>query len=111
MRNVSDIGRAFAEIWRVARPGGIVACLEVAHPRNLLLRLGHRLYFEQVVPRLTALLGGDPTAYTYLPQSARAFPEPPALARIMEAAGWSEVRYTLLGMGAVAVHTATKKVE
>ena len=108
MRNVSDIGQAFAEIWRVARPGGVVACLEVARPRNPLLRLGHRLYFEHVVPRLTALLGGDPTAYTYLPQSARAFPEPPALARIMEAAGWGEVRYTLLGMGAVAVHTAIK---
>lgn len=108
MRNVSDIGQAFAEMLRVARPGGVVACLEVARPRNLLLRLGHRLYFEQVVPRLTALLGGDATAYTYLPQSARAFPEPSALAQIIEAAGWSEVRYKLLGMGAVAVHTAIK---
>ena len=48
------------------------------------------------------------TAYTYLPQSARAFPEPPVLARIIEAAGWSEVRYKLLGMGAVAVHMAIK---
>lgn len=109
MRNVSDIGQAFAEIWRVARPGGVVACLEVARPRNPLLRLGHRIYFEQVVPRLTALLGGDATAYTYLPQSARAFPEPPELARIMERAGWSEVRYRLLGLGAVAVHTAIKR--
>ena len=108
MRNVSDIGQAFAEIRRVARPGGVVVCLEVARPRNPLLRFGHRLYFEQVVPRLTALLGGDPTAYTYLPQSARAFPEPPVLARIIEAAGWSEVRYELLGMGAVAVHMAIK---
>lgn len=108
MRNVSDIGQAFAELWRVARPGGVMACLEVARPRNTLLRLGHRLYFEQVVPRLTTLLGADATAYSYLPQSARAFPEPPALARIIEAAGWREVRYTLLGMGAVAVHTARK---
>jgi demethylmenaquinone methyltransferase/2-methoxy-6-polyprenyl-1,4-benzoquinol methylase len=108
MRNVSDIGQAFAELWRVARPGGVMACLEVARPRNPLLRLGHRLYFEQVVPRLTALLGADATAYAYLPQSARAFPDPPALAQIMEAAGWREVRYTLLGMGAVAVHTARK---
>jgi demethylmenaquinone methyltransferase/2-methoxy-6-polyprenyl-1,4-benzoquinol methylase len=108
MRNVSDIGQAFAEMWRVARPGGVVVCLEVARPRNPLLRLGHRIYFEQVVPRLTALLGGDPTAYTYLPQSARAFPDQPTLARIMEATGWREVRYTLLGLGAVAVHTAIK---
>jgi demethylmenaquinone methyltransferase/2-methoxy-6-polyprenyl-1,4-benzoquinol methylase len=109
MRNVSDIGQAFREIWRVARSGGAVACLEVARPRNSLLRLGHRIYFEQVVPRLTALLGGDATAYTYLPQSARAFPAPEALARIMQEAGWSEVRYKLLGFGAVAVHMAIKK--
>ena len=108
MRNVSDIGQAFHEMWRVARPGCVVACLEVARPRNPLLRLGHRVYFEQIVPRITTLLGGDPTAYTYLPQSARAFPAPDALARIMQAAGWNEVRYKLLGLGAVAVHTAIK---
>jgi demethylmenaquinone methyltransferase/2-methoxy-6-polyprenyl-1,4-benzoquinol methylase len=108
MRNVTDIGAAFHEMWRVARPGCGLACLEVARPRQALLRLGHRVYFEQVVPRLTSLLGGDRAAYTYLPQSARAFPEPPALARIMQEAGWREVRYTLLGMGAVALHTALK---
>jgi demethylmenaquinone methyltransferase/2-methoxy-6-polyprenyl-1,4-benzoquinol methylase len=109
MRNVSDIGQAFREMWRVARPGGVVACLEVARPRNPLLRLGHRIYFERVVPRLTALLGADAAAYTYLPQSARAFPAPDALARIMQEAGWCEVRYKLLGLGAVAVHTAIKR--
>ena len=108
MRNVADIGAAFREMYRVARPGCAIACLEVARPRNPLLRLGHRVYFEQVVPRITSLLGGDATAYTYLPQSARAFPLPGALAHIMQAAGWSEVRYKLLGMGAVAVHTAIK---
>ncbi len=108
MRNVADIGQAFHEMWRVARPGCLLACLEVARPRNPLLRLGHRIYFEQMVPRLTALLGADPTAYTYLPQSARAFPPPDALAQIMRAAGWGEVRYKLLSMGAVAVHTAIK---
>jgi demethylmenaquinone methyltransferase/2-methoxy-6-polyprenyl-1,4-benzoquinol methylase len=108
MRNVVDIGQAFREMYRVARLGCVVACLEVARPSNPLLRLGHRIYFEQVVPRITALLGGDPTAYTYLPQSARAFPPPEALARIMQEAGWSEVRFSLLGMGAVAVHTALK---
>lgn len=108
MRNVTDIAQAFREMYRVARPGCVLACLEVARPRNPLLRLGHRLYFEQVVPRITALLGGDATAYTYLPQSARAFPLPDALAAIMRAAGWREVRYTLLGMGAVAVHTGVR---
>ncbi|HNP70046.1 MAG TPA: ubiquinone/menaquinone biosynthesis methyltransferase [Kouleothrix sp.] len=109
MRNVVDIEQAFREMARVARPGCALVCLEVARPNNPLLRLGHRIYFEQIVPRITRLLGGDPTAYTYLPQSARAFPPPDTLVRIMQQAGWSEVRYALLGMGAVAVHTAFKQ--
>jgi demethylmenaquinone methyltransferase/2-methoxy-6-polyprenyl-1,4-benzoquinol methylase len=108
MRNVTDIGGAFREMWRVARPGCVLACLEVARPRSALLRLGHRLYFERVVPLLARALGADTTAYTYLPQSARAFPPPDALARIMQEAGWEHVRYTLLGLGAAAVHTGMK---
>ncbi len=109
MRNVTDITAAFGEMWRVARPGCLVACLEVARPRSRLLQLGHRMYFERVVPLLARALGADPTAYTYLPQSARAFPDPDTLAHMMQDAGWSEVRYTLLGMGAVAVHIARKR--
>jgi demethylmenaquinone methyltransferase/2-methoxy-6-polyprenyl-1,4-benzoquinol methylase len=108
MRNVADIGAAMREIWRVARPGGVLACLEVARPRQGLLRLGHRLYFEGVVPLLGWLLSGDRTAYSYLPQSARAFPAPDALARIMTDAGWKHVRYRLYALGAVAVHTGVK---
>jgi demethylmenaquinone methyltransferase / 2-methoxy-6-polyprenyl-1,4-benzoquinol methylase len=108
LRNVTDIRGASREIWRVARPGCVLACLEVARPRSRLLRLGHRIYFERVVPLLARALGADATAYTYLPQSARAFPPPEALARIMRDVGWASVRYTLLGLGAVAVHTGIK---
>ncbi len=108
MRNVTDIAQAFAEMHRVARPGGVVACLEVARPRNPLVRLGHRLYFEGVVPIIGQLLGGDRRAYTYLPQSARAFPSPEALAKIMAEAGWRDVTFRLYGLGAVAIHVGTK---
>ncbi|HEU5015796.1 MAG TPA: ubiquinone/menaquinone biosynthesis methyltransferase [Roseiflexaceae bacterium] len=108
MRNVTDIRAAFREMWRVARPGALLACLEVARPHNPLLRAGHAAYFERVVPLLARAFGGDATAYTYLPQSARTFPSPDALAALMREAGWADVRYTLLGLGAVALHTARK---
>lgn len=108
MRNVANIGQAFAEMYRVARPGGIVACLEVARPRSPLIRLGHRLYFEGVVPWIGQLLGGDRRAYTYLPQSARAFPPPAELATLMRAAGWQLVNYRLYSLGAVAIHVGAR---
>jgi demethylmenaquinone methyltransferase/2-methoxy-6-polyprenyl-1,4-benzoquinol methylase len=110
MRNVTNISAAFREMWRVGRPGCLVACLEVARPSNPLIRLGHRIYFGYVVPLLARALGADPTAYTYLPQSARAFPPPATLARIMQDTGWRQVQYTLLGLGAVAVHVGIKPI-
>ena len=108
MRNVVDIGAAFAEMYRVARPAAVVACLEVARPRNALLRLGHAIYFQRIVPLIAPALGADATAYTYLPRSAQQFPPPDALAQIMQDAGWQSVRYQLLGMGAVALHIGRK---
>ncbi|PDV97570.1 ubiquinone/menaquinone biosynthesis methyltransferase [Candidatus Chloroploca asiatica] len=108
MRNVTDIRQAFAEMHRVARPGAMVACLEVARPRNPVIRLGHRLYFEGVVPWIGQLLGGDRRAYTYLPQSARAFPSPERLADLMREAGWNYVAYRLYGLGAVAIHVGAR---
>jgi demethylmenaquinone methyltransferase/2-methoxy-6-polyprenyl-1,4-benzoquinol methylase len=108
MRNVTDIAQAFREMHRVARPGATMACLEVARPRNPLVRLGHRVYFEGVVPWIGQLLGGDRRAYTYLPQSARAFPSPERLAVIMREAGWAHVSYSLVGLGAAAIHVGAK---
>ncbi len=108
MRNVTDIGQAFREMWRVAVPGAALACLEVARPQQPWLRLGHRIYFEGLVPRLGGWLGSDRQAYRYLPQSARAFPAPSVLARIIAQAGWQSVRYRRLSMGAVAIHVAIK---
>ena len=46
--------------------------------------------------------------YSYLPSSVTVFPNAPALKRIMEAAGWRDVRYYYLLGGVVAVHVGTK---
>jgi len=109
LRNVADLLGALREMHRVTRPGGRLACLEVARPRAPLLRLAHRIYFTRVVPLIGALVGRNMEAYTYLPQSAEAFPPPEHLRDLLAAAGWRKVRYRLLGLGAVAVHVAERQ--
>ena len=108
LRNVADLPAALRELYRVTRPGRRMACLEVARPAQPLVRLLHRIYFNQVVPLIGGVVGGNRTAYTYLPQSAAQFPAPDDLCELLRAAGWRRPRYRLLGLGAVAVHTAEK---
>ncbi len=108
MRNVTDIERAFREMWRVTKPGGRVVCLEVAKPDFPLVRSLHQMYFNHLVPLLGRIITGNGEAYRYLPESARNFPPPPALKTIMEHAGLRDVSFRRLSLGAVAVHTGAK---
>ncbi len=107
IRNVSDVGRAFAEIRRVVKPGGRVACLELtqAPPSPLAPLFG--LYFGRVVPVVGKLVAGDAAAYTYLPQSVAAFLRPQEVAAEMSRAGLRDVRWKRLGFGTVTLHVGT----
>ncbi len=109
IRNVVDIDTTFRELYRITKPGGKLAILEVARPRLALVRWGHRLYFERIMPVLAGALGADPVAYRYLPESSRVFPDPPVLADMLRAAGWQQVTYRLLPPNAVALHVAVKE--
>jgi demethylmenaquinone methyltransferase / 2-methoxy-6-polyprenyl-1,4-benzoquinol methylase len=111
MRNVTDIERAFREMCRVTKPGGRVVCLEVAKPPLPPVRWLHGFYFRRVVPLIGRIVTGQREAYTYLPESARNFPPPPALAAIMVRAGLHDIRYRHLSLGAVAVHVGTKLID
>jgi demethylmenaquinone methyltransferase / 2-methoxy-6-polyprenyl-1,4-benzoquinol methylase len=108
MRNVTDIEQAFREMCRVVKPGKRVVCLEVARPKFAPVRWGHQIYFNRIVPVIGRLISGHREAYTYLPESARNFPPPNELKKIMEQAGLKNIRYHLHGFGAVAIHVGEK---
>lgn len=108
LRNVTDVPRALAEMHRVLRPGGRMACLEITKPRIPLLAAGFYAYFEHVVPLIGALLNGSREAYTYLPSSLRPFPDAPALRQMMLQAGFRRVHVRLLNVGTIAVHVGDR---
>lgn len=111
VRNLSDILAGFREMRRVTRPGGRVVCLEMSHPYNPIFNWGFHLYFDRLVPVLGRLIGKSFDAYSYLPSSVVSHPDASALKRIMQDAGWHDVRYYYLLGGVVAVHVATNPVE
>lgn len=107
VRNLSDIPAGFREMRRVTRPGGRVVCLEMSHPYNPIFNWGFHLYFDRLVPLVGKLVGKNFDAYSYLPSSVVSHPDAPALKRLMEGAGWRDVRYYYLLGGVVAAHVAT----
>jgi demethylmenaquinone methyltransferase/2-methoxy-6-polyprenyl-1,4-benzoquinol methylase len=109
LRNVTDIPAAFAEIARVTRPGGRVACLEIAKPRTPLFRHLFAIYFYRLVPIVGEWITGERLAYTYLPHSLTAFLTPDEIVEVMRRTGWREARYRRLMLGTVAVHVGVRE--
>lgn len=111
IRNVDRPARAFAEIFRVLKPGSPLVCLEFSKPVSGWLRCGYNFYSNTLLPWIGTVVAHDRTGvYRYLPASIREFPDQERLAAMLEAAGFSPVRYTNLTGGIVAIHVGTKPV-
>ena len=110
MRNVVDIGQTLAEQKRVLKPGGRIVILDTSPPPDSLLKPLILLHLRCGIPLIGRVIGGKQAsdAYRYLPESTAAFKTPLELARLVEAAGFTDVRYKSLMFGSMAVHWAVK---
>jgi demethylmenaquinone methyltransferase/2-methoxy-6-polyprenyl-1,4-benzoquinol methylase len=104
VRNFADLDRGLRELTRVLRPGGKLVVLEFTKPRRPPFSTFYSLWFDRLAPVL-GRLSDDPEAYAYLTESLNTFPGPHGLAEKMDAAGLSQIRYTVLAGGIVTIHS------
>jgi demethylmenaquinone methyltransferase/2-methoxy-6-polyprenyl-1,4-benzoquinol methylase len=108
VRNLADVDAGLGEAARVLRPGARFVVLDFATPRFAPLRAAYLFYFRRVLPAIGRAVSKHRDAYTYLPESVLAFPEPEALAARLAAAGFSRVRVERLTGGICAVIHGTR---
>lgn len=107
-RNLANYKDGIEEMLRVLKPGGVAAILEFSQPTNRPFAAAYSFFSTHVLPRVGGMISGSSEAYSYLPESIGKFPGADGLADQLRAAGFTEVKFERMVMGAVALHLATK---
>ncbi|MEU7607427.1 demethylmenaquinone methyltransferase [Streptomyces sp. NPDC040724] len=108
LRNVQDTDAALRELYRVTKPGGQVVICEFSQPTWAPFRTVYTEYLMRALPPVARAVSSNPDAYVYLAESIREWPDQPALAALLQKAGWSKVAWRNLSGGIVALHRGTK---
>ncbi len=108
IRNFEELDKGLREMCRVLRRGGHLVILELTVPEHTPMKQLYALYSRIVIPTIGKLLSKDRSAYTYLPQSIKAFPQGEVMANAIRKAGFSHVRFERLTFGICTLYIATK---
>ena len=107
LRNVVSLGGFFRELGRIVRPSGRIVLLDASEPDNRLVRAGHGLYFNRVVPMIGGTLSNK-TAYSYLPKSMAYLPPPAEMLSMLREAGFHDAERRQLSGGITQLFVGTR---
>ncbi|MDI2589122.1 MULTISPECIES: demethylmenaquinone methyltransferase [unclassified Psychrobacillus] len=109
LRNVPDYKQVLSEMNRVAKPGGMIVCLETSQPDSKIFNAGFRFYFRYIMPLFGKLFAKSYKEYSWLQESAKDFPNRAELKKLFEQVGMKNVTSKPYSGGAAARHIGFKK--
>ncbi len=110
LRHLADVNVAFAEFFRVLRPGGRLCLLEITAPRHRIGRLIMRLYMRTLVPMLTRIATGREQSrllWQYYWDTIDACVSPETLLNALREAGFVDAQRNV-ELGIFSEYTAIK---
>ena len=87
VRNFENLQKGLTDMFRVTKPGGYCLILEFSNPRKFPMKQLYTFYSKYCLPFLGKMISKDPSAYTYLPESVKAFPDGPEFIHIFKSVG------------------------
>jgi demethylmenaquinone methyltransferase/2-methoxy-6-polyprenyl-1,4-benzoquinol methylase len=108
LRNVSDLRLFFVQSFRLVKPGGRLASLDMFPPSKGIFALLYSFYFYRFMPSIGGFLAKDRQAYQYLSESVRQFVPPERISEMLEQCGFEKVTLKRFLFGAVCLHSANK---
>jgi demethylmenaquinone methyltransferase/2-methoxy-6-polyprenyl-1,4-benzoquinol methylase len=108
VRNFADRLRSLQEMRRVLRPTGTALILELSTPTAPIAKQGYFIYARLLLPLIGKIISRHNKAYSYLPASIAHFPERGEFMRLMQTAGFINVRTVSLTFGSATIFLGTK---
>jgi demethylmenaquinone methyltransferase / 2-methoxy-6-polyprenyl-1,4-benzoquinol methylase len=108
VRNFENLEKGLKEMCRVMKTGGTCLVLEFSKPKLFPFKQFYWLYTEQILPLIGKIVSKDSSAYTYLPESMKAFPDGNDFLKIYEKAGFSQTKCIPLTFGICTIYVGKK---
>ncbi|UYQ92037.1 bifunctional demethylmenaquinone methyltransferase/2-methoxy-6-polyprenyl-1,4-benzoquinol methylase UbiE [Chitinophaga horti] len=108
VRNFENLEKGLSEMRRVLKPGGKVVILEFSNPTVFPVKQLYNFYFRYITPLIGKYVAKSEAAYSYLPDSVKAFPQGKAMVSILNGIGYQSVTCKTLTFGICSVYCATR---
>ena len=108
IRNFENLEKGLAEILRVLTPNGQLIVLETSVPDKFPFKQGYNFHTKVVLPTIGKLFSKDKRAYTYLSESANAFPFGQKLCDIFAKVGFIKADFYKQTMGVATIYQVKK---
>jgi demethylmenaquinone methyltransferase/2-methoxy-6-polyprenyl-1,4-benzoquinol methylase len=108
VRNFENLPAGLGEIFRVLKKGGQLVILEFSKPAKFPFRQLYGFYSSAILPGVGGVISGDRSAYSYLPDSVKAFPAGNDFLEILQKVGFVHCNLKPLTFGIVTIYSGFK---